>query len=240
MIYTIAATVALISYFLGSINTSVILSKSIYGDDVRDYGSGNAGATNMLRVHGAGIAVLTLICDVLKGALAVLITFWLQCLFPLKAYPMSDFEYNYLVGNLHYIAGLFVVLGHDFPIWFGFRGGKGVAASLGVIISINWKIGLIVLFLALLIMIFSRYVSLGSIIAAVVYPFILITYIIAGGEKLNITYLIMALMLALILILKHHANISRLRNGTENKLFSKKDKLSENNIENEDMEDNIE
>ena len=226
MYTTITVILAFLAYLTGSVNTSVVLSKSIYGEDVRETGSGNAGATNMLRTYGKGIAVLTLICDVLKGALLVLLAIWLDIVFSsyFKNTPMSDFERTYLLGNLRYIVGVFVVLGHDFPIWFGFRGGKGVATSLGVILALNWKIGLIVLAIALLVMIFSRYVSLGSVIGALVYPFIVLTYILAGGEKIkdNTVYLIMAFFLALLLILKHHANIKRLKAGTENKLFSRK------------------
>lgn len=242
MFTVITVFVALTAYFIGSINTSVILSKSIYGEDVRDSGSGNAGATNMLRTYGAGIAVLTLICDVLKGALIVLLANWLDILFTayFKGYPLSDFESMYLFGNLKYIAGIFVVLGHDFPLWFGFRGGKGVATSLGVILALNWKIGVIVLIIALLIMIFSRYVSLGSVTAAVVYPFIVLTYILAGEEQIlaNVVYLIMAFSLALVLILKHHTNIKRLKNGTENKLFAKKTEDTDSEEENDEEDEN--
>lgn len=241
MFTVITVIFAFLAYLTGSINTSVILSKSIYGEDVRDSGSGNAGATNMLRTYGAGIAVLTLICDILKGALLVLLAGWLDILFSsyFKGYPMSDFEQAYLFNNLKYIVGLFVVLGHDFPIWFGFRGGKGVATSLGVILALNWQIGLIVLAIALLLMIFSRYVSLGSVIGAVVYPFIVLTYILAGGENLakNTVYLIMAFSLAFLLIIKHHSNIKRLKNGTENKLFAKKPQDEETeDVDNEDAE----
>lgn len=235
MFTVITVLLAFLAYLAGSINTSVILSKSIYGEDVRDSGSGNAGATNMLRTYGAGIAVLTLICDILKGALFVLLASWLDIVFSsyFKGYPLSDFEQAYLFNNLKYIVGIFVVLGHNFPVWFGFRGGKGVATSLGVILALNWEIGVIVLAIALLIMIFSRYVSLGSVIGAVVYPFIVLTYILAGGESLaeNAVYLIMAFLLAFLLIIKHHSNIKRLKNGTENKLFAKKQQ------EDEDEED---
>lgn len=226
MFTVITALLAFLAYLFGSVNTSVILSKSIYGEDVRTSGSGNAGATNMLRTYGAGIAILTLICDILKGALSVLLASWLDIIFSsyFKSYPISAFERTYLLENLKYIVGIFVVLGHDFPIWFGFRGGKGVATSLGVILALNWQIGLIVLAIALLIMIFSRYVSLGSVIGAVVYPFIVLTYTLASGEKLanNIVYLIMSFTLAILLVLKHHSNIKRLKEGTENKLFAKK------------------
>ena len=240
MFTVIAVLIAFIAYITGSINTSVILSKSIYGEDVRDSGSGNAGATNMLRTYGKGIAVLTLICDILKGALIVLLASWLDIAFGayFKSYPMSDFERTYLFENLKYIAGIFVVLGHDFPLWFGFRGGKGVATSLGVILALNWQIGLIVLSIAILVMIFSRYVSLGSVTAAIVYPFIVLTYMLAGKESItkNTVYLIMAFFLALLLIAKHHANIRRLKNGTESKLFAKKPDDSEEDDEAEDEE----
>lgn len=239
MFTVITALLAFLAYLAGSINTSVILSKSMYGEDVRDSGSGNAGATNMLRTYGAGIAVLTLICDILKGALLVLLATWLDVIFSsyFKSSPMTDFERIYLLDNLKYIVGIFAVLGHDFPIWFGFRGGKGVATSLGVILALNPIIGLIVLIIALLIMIFSRYVSLGSVIGAVVYPFIVLTYILAGGESFteNIVYIIMAFSLAFLLIIKHHSNIKRLKNGTENMLFAKKS--GEDTEETEDAED---
>ncbi|HAL63612.1 MAG TPA: acyl-phosphate glycerol 3-phosphate acyltransferase [Clostridiales bacterium] len=239
MFTVITALLAFLAYLAGSINTSVILSKSMYGEDVRDSGSGNAGATNMLRTYGAGIAVLTLICDILKGALLVLLATWLDVIFSsyFKNSPMTDFERIYLLDNLKYIVGIFAVLGHDFPIWFGFRGGKGVATSLGVILALNPIIGLIVLIIALLIMIFSRYVSLGSVIGAVVYPFIVLTYILAGGESFteNIVYIIMAFSLAFLLIIKHHSNIKRLKNGTENMLFAKKS--GEDTEETEDAED---
>ena len=239
MFTVITVLLAFLAYLAGSINTSVILSKSMYGEDVRDSGSGNAGATNMLRTYGAGIAVLTLICDILKGALSVLLAIFLDIAFSsyFKSYPMTDFESIYLLDNLKYIVGIFVVLGHDFPIWFGFRGGKGVATSLGVILALNWQIGLIVLAIALFIMISSRYVSLGSVIGAIVYPFIVLTYILAGGESFakNTVYIIMAFSLAFLIIIKHNSNIKRLKNGTENKLFARKS--AEETEDNENEED---
>lgn len=224
MFTVIAVIFSISAYLIGSINTSVLLSKHFYGEDVRESGSGNAGATNMLRNYGKGIAVLTLICDILKGVLPVILVWLID---PLLEENFADS--SIFAGNLRYVVGLFIVLGHIFPVWFGFRGGKGVATSLGVILALNWQIGLILLVLAILIMAFSRYVSLGSVIAALVYPFIVITYIIAGGEKLsdNTVYIMMAFALALLVIIKHHANIKRLKEGTENKLFAKKAKAEE-------------
>lgn len=210
----IVLCVVLSSYFIGSVSSAVIISKLMSGKDIREEGSGNAGATNMLRVHGKGAGALTLVCDILKGVIAILLSMlfnmWLK-----SAAPESIF-----IGNLAYIAGFFAVLGHDFPVFFKFRGGKGVATSLGVVLMLNWKIGLIVLALALIIMIVSRYVSLGSITAAVSYPILVIGFMV-GSEKWNVFYILSAVLMALVLILKHHANISRLLKGEENKLFKK-------------------
>lgn len=210
----IVLCVVLSSYLIGSVSSAVIISKLMSGKDIREEGSGNAGATNMLRVHGKGAGALTLICDILKGVIAILLSMlfnmWLK-----SAAPESIF-----IGNLAYIAGFFAVIGHDFPVFFKFRGGKGVATSLGVVLMLNWKIGLIVLALALIIMIVSRYVSLGSITAAVSYPILVIGFMV-GSEKWNVFYILSAVLMALVLILKHHANISRLLKGEENKLFKK-------------------
>lgn len=226
MLYIIALLIALCSYLLGSVNTSIILSRAFYGSDIRTSGSGNAGATNMLRTHGTKMAIATLLFDVLKGVIAVLIASLIDK-YTLSAYEpamASGFEGTYILGCLKYIAGIFVVLGHDFPVYFGFKGGKGVATSLGVMLMLNWQVGLIILALALTIMATTRYVSLGSITAAAVYPFMLVAFLIAGGDSLsaNITYLFMAVVLALLLIVKHRSNIIKLKNGNENKLFSKK------------------
>lgn len=210
----IVLCVVLSSYLIGSVSSAVIISKLMSGKDIREEGSGNAGATNMLRVHGKGAGALTLVCDILKGVIAILLSMlfnmWLK-----SAAPDSIF-----IGNLAYIAGFFAVLGHDFPVFFKFRGGKGVATSLGVVLMLNWKIGLIVLALALIIMIVSRYVSLGSITAALSYPILVIGFMV-GSEKWNVFYILSAVLMALVLILKHHANISRLLKGEENKLFKK-------------------
>ena len=213
MILAIATFVAVLSYLIGSINTSIILSKSIYGTDIRNSGSGNAGATNMLRTHGKGIAIATLICDVLKGMIAIVIAVWADIILADMAREStmtpfaSPFVSRYIMGNLKYIAGVFVVLGHDFPVFFGFRGGKGVATSLGVALTLDWQVGLIIAVIALVIMASSRYVSLGSICAAALYPLVLFIYLMVNelstlDEKLG--YIVMAFILALLLIVKHH------------------------------------
>ena len=128
--------IAIIAYLIGSINFSIILSKKIAGFDVRQKGSGNAGTTNMLRSVGKKAAVITLICDILKGVVAILIAIILGNIVPTQNKAL-----------LVQVAGIFVILGHTFPIFFGFKGGKGVATSLGILLMSNWKIGLIMRFL---------------------------------------------------------------------------------------------
>ena len=228
MVLAIAILVAVISYLIGSINTSIILSKSIYGTDIRTSGSGNAGATNMLRTHGTGIAIATLICDVLKGMIAIVIAIWADLALNdfSKTAILTPFASQYILGNLKYIAGMFVVLGHDFPVFFGFRGGKGVATSLGVALTLDWQVGLIIAVIALVIMASSRYVSLGSICAAALYPLVLFIYLMVkelSNLEAYLGYMVMAFVLAFLLIVKHHSNIRKLSQGTENKLFAKKE-----------------
>lgn len=207
--------VAVISYLIGSISFAVIFTKKIKGFDVREKGSNNAGATNVLRTAGVGVAILTLICDVLKGVLSVAIAIFLGNILKL---PQNE------IAIMVEIAGIFAVLGHTFPIFFKFKGGKGVATSLGVLVSTNWKIGLICLIFALLIMCISRIVSLGSIGAAILYP-ILCLFIKEGytiSYDNNFSYFIASLILALIVLFNHRTNIKRLLNGTENKLGKSK------------------
>ena len=204
--------IAIIAYAIGSINFSVIISKKMAGFDIRDKGSGNAGSTNMLRSIGKKAAILTLVCDILKGVVAVLI-----------AVVVGKIVKNVDKAALVQIAGILVVIGHTFPIFFEFKGGKGVATSLGVLLMINWKIGLICLVFALVIMALGRIVSLGSVGAAILCPvltlFIHSNYIV---EASGIKYLVFGLILAAIVIFNHRANIQRIANGTENKLSFKK------------------
>lgn len=202
---------AIIAYLIGSINFSVILSKKMAGFDVREKGSGNAGTTNMLRSVGKKAAVITLICDILKGVVAILIAIAFGKIF-------SDVNGALLVQ----LAGVAVILGHTFPIFFKFKGGKGVATSLGVLIMSNWQIGLICLVFALILIILTQMVSVGSIAAAILYPvltlFIPENYIVPGN------YIIYSIVLAIIIIFNHRENVKRLLNGTENRISFKNTK----------------
>lgn len=205
LLYTIVLGV--IAYLIGSINSSILISKIVTGKDIRKSGSGNAGATNMLRTMGKKYAVITLVIDILKGVIALLLA---KLAMNMGAYDIAP-----------YIAGVLVVLGHNFPIFFGFRGGKGVATSLGVVLMLDWKIGVIVLVIALLIMAISKYVSLGSITAAVVFIILQIAVMVISKD-FNIVRLICVITLGGLLIVRHRANIVRLIQGTENKLGAKK------------------
>ena len=203
--------IAIIAYAIGSINFSVLISKKMAGFDVREKGSGNAGTTNMLRSVGKKAAAITLLCDVLKGVIAIGI-----------ALIAGSIVKNVDKAVLVQIAGILVVVGHTFPIFFEFKGGKGVATSLGVIMMINWKIGLICLVFAVAIMAFSRMVSMGSIGAAILFPvltlFISTNFIV---EASGIKYFIFSVILAAIVIFNHRENIKRIASGTENKLSFK-------------------
>ena len=206
--------IAIIAYAIGSVNFSVIFSKKFAGFDVREKGSGNAGTTNMLRSVGKKAAAITLICDILKGVVAIGIAILLGYI------PEMNKEL------LLQIAGVAVILGHTFPVFFGFKGGKGVATSLGVLLLSNWQIGLICLVFALVLMILTRMVSVGSCAAAILFPvltlFINEHYTVLTEGKSGNVYFIYSVILAIIVLFNHRENIKRLLNGTENKIsFSK-------------------
>ena len=205
--------ITILAYLLGSISFSVIISKKMAGFDVREKGSGNAGSTNVLRTVGKKAAILTLICDILKGVVAVGIAAIASLIWKEANGPL-----------LIELAAGAVVLGHTFPIFFGFKGGKGVATALGVLLICNWQIGLICLVFALVIMAVTRIVSLGSIMAAILYPvltlFIHEHYIIAGEG--NYSYLIFSILLAILVVYNHRTNLKRILEGKENKLSFKK------------------
>lgn len=208
----ISIIVAIIGYCLGSISFSVIFTKKLAGFDVREKGSKNAGSTNVLRTAGKKAAALTLICDILKGVIAVLIAYAAG-----KIFTLTNTESAILVQ----IAAVAAVIGHMFPIFFQFRGGKGVATSLGILLILNWEIGLICLIFAIIIMAITRMVSVGSISAAVLFP-ILTIFITDGYLVPDASYLVCAIIISLLVIFTHRGNIKRIIKGTENKLSFKK------------------
>ena len=200
-------TVAIVAYVIGSINFAVIFSRKFAGFDVREKGSKNAGTTNVLRTVGKKVAALTLLCDILKGVAAILVALLSQVMW-------DGFD----ITVLKYIAGFMVILGHTFPIFFEFRGGKGVATAIGVLLMLNWKIGLICLVFGILIIAVSKMVSLGSISAAVLFP-VLTIFI---GENVGLAGIVVSFLIAALVVFNHRANIRRLKEGKENKLSFKK------------------
>lgn len=206
---------AIIAYCIGSLNISIFISKKMGGFDLREKGSNSTGATNVLRTLGKKAAAITLLFDILKGIVAIAISMIIG---------------NIVEGTnqelLLQIAGIAVVIGHTFPVFFGFKGGKGVATSLGILLMSNWKIGLICLVFALVLMVLTRMVSLGSCGAAILFPvltlFINDSYTVLSEGKRGSTYFIYSVILAVIVLYNHRSNIQRLLNGTENKLSFKK------------------
>ena len=187
--------VILISYLIGSFSPAFFIGKIFMKIDIREFGSGNAGATNAIRVMGKKLGIATFILDVFKGILAVLIS---------RAILGYD-------GG--YIGGIFAVIGHNWPILIGFKGGKGVATSLGVILILHWPTAIICVLLGFTISLISRFVSLGSIVFLVSTP--IVNAIIT--PEFSKQFFITTLMLALLAIYRHKANFQRIASGTENK-----------------------
>jgi glycerol-3-phosphate acyltransferase PlsY len=195
-----------LAYLLGSIPFGYLLVRLFRKEDIRSVGSGNIGATNVARSGGKGLGILTLLLDLLKAAAAVLIARHLAPGPP--GFP----------SDLAVAAGIAAVLGHVFPIWLRFKGGKGVASALGVFLALAWPAAVSSLIVFVLIFVLTRYVSLASILAAVMMPlFVLMwmpdrTPIFVGG----------VIFLALLVVSKHHSNITRLMQGKESRFGSKK------------------
>ena len=203
-VVTVFSVLALlvVLYFLGSINFGIIISKLFHGEDIREYGSGNAGMTNMLRTYGKRDAAITLIGDALKAVVAVILG---RILFGISG---------------GYVAGLTCILGHAFPCYYKFKGGKGVVVTAATIAVIDWRIFLVLLGIFILVVAFSKYISLGSVCGMLVFPLLVQVW----DRGLSINVLLSCLISALVIFL-HRGNIKRIYNGTESKLsLSKTDK----------------
>ena len=203
-VVTVFSVLALlvVPYFLGSINFGIIISKLFHGEDIREYGSGNAGMTNMLRTYGKRDAAITLIGDALKAVVAVILG---RILFGISG---------------GYVAGLTCILGHAFPCYYKFKGGKGVVVTAATIAVIDWRIFLVLLGIFILVVAFSKYISLGSVCGMLVFPLLVQVW----DRGLSINVLLSCLISALVIFL-HRGNIKRIYNGTESKLsLSKTDK----------------
>lgn len=203
------AVIAVSGYLLGSLSFAIIVCRLTLGKDIRDYGSGNAGLTNSYRTMGGGKTLLVLLGDIAKGAAAVAIG-------ALLAGP---------VGKL--VAGIFVILGHMFPVYFGFRGGKGVLVGAVMLALFDWRVFVIAFVLFLLAVFITRWISLGSILGAISFP--ITTFLFYRDPVLTA----MAFGMAAAVVFMHRSNIGRILTGTENK-FSFKSKKA---IEAADSED---
>ena len=189
-----------ISYLLGSLNFGLIISKYRFRDDVRTHGSGNAGTTNVLRTYGKQAAVFTLLGDTLKSVISVLVVG------------------HMLGGELGAcIAGLGCVIGHVYPVFFGFKGGKGVAVTAAMILCLNPPVFAVLFIIFAIIVGFTKYISLGSVVCMMVYPLIL--FRMSGGGY----HVLIAAVIAVFIIFLHRGNIKRLYEGTESKISFKKE-----------------
>lgn len=197
-----------IAYVCGCLNGAVIVSKYILRDDVRNHGSGNAGLTNFYRTFGGGLTLVVILLDVVKAIVAVLAGIWIigGCVGPES-------------GTIaKYWAGLFCLLGHMFPCMFDFKGGKGILSGGIIAIMIDWRLAVLVWAGFLVLTILTRYVSLGSVYAAVAFPFG--TWFFVSRDP---AVMVMAVVLGGLIVWKHKENIKRLLKGEENKLsFHKK------------------
>ena len=203
--------IGVIGYYLGSINFGIILSKVKYKDDVRTHGSGNAGATNMLRTYGKGAAALTYLGDFLKAAISVLL--------------------GIIIGGeaFGYIAGFMCMLGHAFPIFYGFKGGKGVACASAVILFLEPVVFLICMFIFVVTVATTKYVSLGSVLALAMFPVIassmykILHFPGVSGEVFPpFMATVMSIAMAVLVVYLHRKNMKRVMNKTENKISFKK------------------
>ncbi len=198
----------LLAYLLGSIPTSVWAGKAFHGIDVREHGSGNAGATNVIRVLGWKTGVPVLIIDIIKGSLAAL----LPVFFRLAS------EGTATLTNLQILMGLIAITGHMFPVFAGFRGGKGVATAAGVVIALHPAVSLVCLGLFALVFAVTGIVSVSSIAAGIAFPVVLLFFF----DTPSLIFKIFSIIIAAALLITHRKNIKRLIRGEEPRLFRKK------------------
>lgn len=217
----------IVGYLLGSINPSIIVSKKLYGKDIRESGSGNAGLTNMLRVYGKKAALCTLAGDMLKTALSVALG---ACIYGVQNWTVVD---RSMEGA--YLAALFCVLGHIAPVYYKFRGGKGVLAAATAILLLDPIVFLMLLAVFALVLACTRYVSMSSITAAFLYPaFTYVTHSYVMEVPPAMFTMLFSAICALMVIYMHRENIRRVANGKENKLsFGGKKKKEEDEEEEE-------
>ncbi|MFD2704426.1 glycerol-3-phosphate 1-O-acyltransferase PlsY [Salibacterium lacus] len=204
-----------IAYLLGSISFSYVIAWNVKKIDIRQHGSGNAGATNILRVLGKGPAITVLSLDVLKGVAAV----WIARLLEITDFFPVWTAFGEVEGMASALAGAAAIAGHNWPVYYGFKGGKGVAATIGVVASLVFFPAVYVGIAAILSIVFTRYVSLGSLIFAVVTPVVIILTNFHYDHPSPYFYL--TAVIGVLAVWKHRSNIKRLIKGNEHKIGSK-------------------
>ena len=201
----------ILSYLTGSFPSAVWVGRTFYNKDVREYGSGNAGATNTFRILGKGAGIPVLLMDVLKGWASVNYIYFLSS-FP--STPSAFFE-------LQLAFGIAAVIGHLFPIYTGFRGGKGIATLLGLLVGLNPIAAISSIVVFIIVFLISKYVSLGSILASVAFP--VVVFFILDKENVNSSLELFSIFVPILTLITHQKNIERLIRGEENKVkFDKK------------------
>lgn len=194
-----------VPYMLGSINTAVLVSKLMYNDDIRKYGSGNAGFTNVMRTFGMKAAAITFAGDILKTVVSIMIG-W--CFF------------GYLSA---YVAGFACFIGHIFPCFYQFKGGKGVLCTTAIVMMLDWRLFLILVALFVITVAITKYISFGSVLCVMVYPLLLNRMNNIGLKMIEL----IAMAIAIIVIFKHKENLKRIFNGTESKFSFKRSKKTD-------------
>lgn len=194
----------IVAYLIGSIPTAVWTSRGFFGVDIRDYGSGNAGATNTYRVLGPKWGTFVMIVDMLKALVAVKLAYFLPV----------EMHGDFYLTNMQLALGLSAVVGHIFPVWAEFRGGKGVASLFGMVLGIQPNVALCCVGIFIIVLYATRWVSLSSILASIAFP-IFILFIFNEPETL---YRVFAILVALLVLFTHQKNINRILRGDENKL----------------------
>lgn len=211
------AAAVIIPYLISGVNSAIIVTKIKSGEDIRKIGSGNAGLTNTLRTQGKLAALFVLLGDILKGVISILIVHFLfKAVLGIDTYSHTD-GYEWI----NYLSGVFAVLGHIFPVYYSFKGGKGILVTFSTMLAIDWLPALILLGIFLVLVAITRYVSVGSIIAASCYPFaVLIFGYMHENPNVWLSFAFAA-VIGFMLVFMHRSNIVRLKNHTEKKLGEK-------------------
>jgi len=216
MITTEIILFVLLAYVTGAFPSAVWVGKTFYKTDVREYGSGNAGATNTFRVLGKGAGIPVLMMDVFKGWISVNYIYFITdgCNPFTETVTSSQFE-------IQLALGIAAVIGHLFPIYTGFRGGKGIATLLGLLIGLNAIAAIVAIVVFVIVFLISKYVSLGSILASLAFPFVV--FVILDEKDVNASLELFSVFVPILTLITHQKNIERLIRGEENKVkFDKK------------------